>query len=126
MRDEEYKNALYRELAKLAILDKDLFMDAIKDFEISELLRNGVHVGFLMEKANEIHLHITPEKAVKYAVWVIRRVITPLLTRYGELITFSLCPNDKLLLRMGFVNVGLVGQLNKFMLKKIKLKKCRI
>jgi len=122
MENEECKNALYRELARLQILDKGLFMAGIKDFEVSELLCGGVHVGFLMTKENEIHFYMTKEKAVKYGVWMLRRVIMPLLAKCGELVTLSPDANDKFLLRTGFVNCGMVGEMHKLVLTEIKLK----
>jgi len=103
-------------------------MSAIKDYDTLELLRNGVHVGFLIQNKNEIHFYLTKEKALKYSVWLLRRVVKPLLEKYSELITFSPCNNDSFLLRAGFVSCGMVGKMHKLVLTKIKLKgtKCHL
>ncbi len=119
---DKCKNDLYRELARSQILDKDLFMMAIKDFTVSALICRSAHVGFLIARGNELHLHIDKAKFVKYSTWVLRRVIMPMLAKYGELITLSPVENDSFLLRVGFVKMGQVGAMHKLVLRNLKLK----
>lgn len=116
------KNALYNELARLAIIDRDLFMESISKFEVTELRFNDKRVGFFMVNGNEIHIQIPKGNLVKYGIWFLRRVIIPMLAKHGELITFSPNDNEPFLTRLGFVKSDMVGSMYKYILTEIKLK----
>lgn len=98
--------------------------DLMTDWHVSQMLVDGLFVGVLMRKENEIHMQLEKSMALVYARKIIRKHLEPLLQEFGHLTSIALTGSTDIqfLERLGFYETNSTEQVIMFRLDQLKIR----
>ena len=107
---EEAIKAGYKALAGRISIKQEEFAKALESWDVQAFCRGEDVVGMLMTKGGELHVAVLPEVRGKWlSRRLIREVIGPLISKYGEAKTAVMADNERgrdFIRRLGFTKRG--------------------
>ena len=105
---EEALAKTYQSIAHRAPYGEDVFVAALKDWNVTPVHDNGEVIGSILSKSNEVHMGVY--RRPKGSVWrVMRMVLHGTIDKYGFAITTVQPQNTaglRFCKRLGFIQIG--------------------
>ena len=114
------------EAASMVALGIDFadYDNLMEDWHVSQMMIDGLFVGVLMRKENEIHMQLEKSMALIYARKIIRKHLEPLLKEFEHLTSLALVDSNdvEFLERLGFYEINRTEQVVMFRLDQLKIR----